>query len=76
MLSNMLRLASFHRRQLQRLNLWLEQQDLPPYWLGGTNFNEIYRLYPSPRFVWWRLNRIYLIYKPNSPDERKLTYKV
>jgi len=74
--ASLARLALWHAGQLTALNAYLQQCRLPPFWLGGTAFNTDYRLSPLPRWVWWRLTEIYLIYKPGTTDERKIIYTV
>ena len=69
------RLVRRYRNELHKINKWLNERQLPAYYLGGISFNTEYRLYPPPRFTDGRLDEVYLIHLPDSPDERKLTYK-
>jgi hypothetical protein len=80
--STLASLATQHQATLYKLNIKLQQNDLPFYHLGGTNFNTIYRTYPAPRYVFkWvppflHLDEIYISYKADSNEQLDIVYKV
>lgn len=73
--------ATQHPEQLFKMNKWLADQGFPFYWLGGTNFNDEYRLWPAPRYVFTfrppflRLAEVYLSYRPNSEQQQDFVYQ-
>jgi hypothetical protein len=76
------KLATQHPAALYKLNIKLQQNNLPFYHLGGTNFNTLYRTYPAPRYVFkWsppflHLEEIYISYKADSNEQLDIVYKV
>lgn len=73
---------SSHLAALFRLNMELSNNGLPFYHYGGVNFNTDYRPYPPPGWVgMWRppfirLDKIYLIYKVESSEQRDIVFDV
>ena len=69
--------AGQHVRALFALNMALSKEGMPFYWYGGKSFTEDYRMVPAPRWLFpFRLAELYLIYKPDSPEQKDVRYWV